>query len=253
MEDANCGERPVAVVTGGGRNLGRAIGHALAATGHDVVLAYAYDAAAAAAVATELRSTGARAAAHPLELSRSDSATELVRQVTDSFGRLDVLVNNAAVRPRRPLLETTDDNWRHVLGVNLDGPFFLSRAAAPAMIERGVGSIVHISGLIAFQGGGGGGAPIAASKAGLSGLSRALADELGPYGIRSNVVVPGRMDTARARPADPEKVAGELAATPLRRIGTVEDVAGVCAWLASPAAAFVTGQVVHVNGGLLKG
>jgi 3-oxoacyl-[acyl-carrier protein] reductase len=245
--------RPVAVVTGGGRNLGAAISRALAAAGHDVAVAYATDKDAAEGVAAGIRATGAAAAAFPLELAESASATELVRRVTATFGRLDVLVNNAAVRPRRPLLETTDEDWRHVLGVNLDGPFFLSRAAAPALIERGGGSIVHISGLIALQGGGGGGAPIAASKAGLSGLSRALADELGPHGIRSNVVVPGRMDTTRAHPADPETVAAELRATPLRRIGSVEDVAALCVWLASPAAAFVTGQLIHVNGGLVKG
>jgi 3-oxoacyl-[acyl-carrier protein] reductase len=245
--------RPVALVTGGAKNLGRGTCLALARAGHDVALTYATDSTAADALCAELRTAGASALALQLELGPSAAADACVATVTDRFGRVDVVVNNAAVRPRKPLAEITDADWRAVLDVNLNGPFFLSRAAAASMVAQGSGSLIHISGLVAWQGGGGGAAHIATSKMGLLGMSRALADELGPHGVRSNVVVPGRMQTMRVNPAPPGKDADEAAATPLRRIGTVGDVASVCVFLASPEAAFVTGQTLHVNGGIYKG
>ena len=245
--------RPVCLVTGGTKNLGRRICLAMAAAGYDIVLTYATDVTAAEAACDEARRAGAEAVPVPLRLGSAGGADECVAEVLDRFSRLDVLVNNAAIRPRKPLREITEADWQHVLDVNLTGPFFLSRAAAGPMCAQRSGVLIHVSGLVALQGGGGGAAHIATSKAGLVGLSRALADELGPHGIRSNVVVPGRMDTARSAPPPLGKIEAEIASTPLRRMGTVGDVASVCVFLASPDSAFMTGQTLHVNGGLYKG
>jgi len=247
------GSRPVCLVTGGTRNLGRQLCLEMARAGHDVALTYAQDAVAAERVSDEVRELGADALALQLDLGPSAAAASCVAAVMARFDRLDVLVNNAAIRPRKPLADITEADWRHVLDVNLNGPFFVSQAAAVPMRAAGSGSMIHISGLVALQGGGGGAAHIAASKAGLGGLNRALADELGPDGIRSNLVVPGRMETVRQNPASPGHVEDEIARTPMRRIGQVDDVASVCAFLASAASAYVTGQTLHVNGGLYKG
>jgi 3-oxoacyl-[acyl-carrier protein] reductase len=224
----------------------------MAAAGHDVVLTYSSDPESAARVRDEIEELGRSALVVAADVADSASADACVDAAMRRFGRVDVLVNNAAIRPRRPLLEVTDDDWSRVVGVNLSGPFYLSRSCAPHMMKQGSGCLIHISGLAAFLGGGGGAVHIAASKAGLSGLSRALADELGPYGIRSNVIVPARMGTTRGEPVDPAKVEAEIRATPMARIGTVQDVAGLCVYLASAQASFVSGQMIHVNGGYFK-
>ncbi len=244
---------PVCLVSGGGKNLGREICRRMAAAGYDVALTYVSDAASAESVANEVRALGRRALAVRVDTSVSAQVEAGVAEVVARVGPVEVLVNNAAVRPRRPLLDLSDEDWAYVLGINLNGAFYLSRAVAASMMAARRGSLIHISGLIAFLGGRGGGAHIATSKAGLSGLSRALADELGPYGVRSNVVVPARMQTEKAEGVDPGKVADEIRATPMGRIATVGDVAGMCVFLASPAAAFVSGQMLHVNGGIYKG
>jgi 3-oxoacyl-[acyl-carrier protein] reductase len=244
--------RPVALVTGATRNLGRQICLTLAARGHDVALTYSSDEAAADRVVAELEKLGREASAVQMEAADAGSVSSAVATVLAVHGRIDALVNNAAIRPRQPLFEITDDEWHHVIGVNLTGPFLVCRSVAPGMVKRGSGTIVNIAGLVAYQGGGGGAAHIAASKAGLIGLTRALADELGPHGIRANTVVPGRMKVTRPEPVNETKVTSEIAATALRRLASVEEVAAACAFLASADASFITGQTIHVNGGFYK-
>jgi NAD(P)-dependent dehydrogenase (short-subunit alcohol dehydrogenase family) len=245
--------RPVALVTGATRNLGRQVCLTLAARGHDVALTYSSDEAGAERVVAEVEKIGREASAVQMEAADPASVSSAVATVMARHGRIDALVNNAAIRPRRPLFEITDDDWRSVIDVNLTGPFLVCRSVAPGMVERASGSIVNIAGLVAYQGGGGGAAHIAASKAGLIGLTRALADELGPHGVRANTVVPGRMKITRPEPVSEAKVTGEIAATALRRLASVEEVAATCAFLASTDASFITGQAIHVNGGFYKG
>lgn len=242
----------VCLVTGGGRNLGRQLCLTMAERGYDIVLTVRSDRQPGDDVAREVAERGRRAVVVAAELTDSSSVDGVAATALEQFGRIDVAVNNAAIRPRAPLLELTDADWHRVLDVNLSAPFYLCRAVLPAMIRQGSGCLIAIAGLVGYLGGGGGAAHIAASKAGLLGLTRAVADEFGPYGVRANVVVPSRMDTTRSAPADPAKVEAEIQATPLRRKGSTADVASTCAFLASDEASFITGQAIHVNGGFFK-
>ena len=246
-------QHKLALVTGGGQNLGAEICRTLAAKGFDIAIIVREDLERARKVAEELKQCGVSATAHVADVADPQAARRCVREVLDRFGTVDVLVNAAAIRPRASLADTTDEAWARVMAVNLSGPFYMSQAVAPTMTERGDGVIINISGLVALQGGGGGAVPIAASKAGLIGLTRALADELGPKGIRANVVIPARMETVRASEPPGPKVADEIQHTSLRRIATTDDVASVVAFLAGDEARFITGQSIHVNGGFYKG
>jgi NAD(P)-dependent dehydrogenase (short-subunit alcohol dehydrogenase family) len=245
--------RKVALVTGAGFNLGRDIALRLATQGHDIGILVRADVDRAQAVADKIVAGGARAKVVAADVADPDAVNAAVRTVTDVLGPIQVLVNAAAIRPRAQLADTTNEAWDRIIGVNLSGPFYLCRAVAPWMVEHGDGAIVNISGLVALQGGGGGATPVAASKAGLIGLTRALADELGPSGVRANVVVPGRMQTQRSSEPPSEKVADEIRHTPLRRIATTAEVASVCSFLVSDEARYITGQLIHVNGGFYKG
>lgn len=238
----------VALVTGGGRNIGRQICLTLAAQGCDVVVNVRSDLEQAAVVADEVRALGRRALPIAADVSDGDAVRAMVERAKAELGRIDILVNCASPRGHVRFLELDDAHWRELLGVILDGPVNTCRAVIPLMLEQGSGSIVNISGSVAFTGTW---AHMAAAKAALHGLTRGLAREFGPRGIRVNIIVPTTIDTVKDRPQSPERVASELAATPLGRLGNMTEVADVCAFLASDASSFVTGQSIHVNGGQL--
>lgn len=241
-------EGRIALVTGAGRNIGRQIALALADRGCDVVVHVGSDAAAGEEVAGQVIARGCRAMVAVADVSRHVEVGAMVAQARERLGTVDILVNNAAIRPHAAFTDLTEADWRHVLGVNLDGPFFCCRETVPGMIERGRGAIVNISGTAAWDGGVRN-AHIVASKLGLHGLTRALAVELGEFGIRVNTVVLGGIETVRKLPAP---TAGRpIDEIPMRRRGRVEDVAGVVAFLVSDAGEYITGQAVHVNGGSL--
>jgi 3-oxoacyl-[acyl-carrier protein] reductase len=241
-------EGRVALVTGAGRNIGRRIALALADRGADVAVHVGSDVAAGEEVAGEVTALGRRAMVAVADVARHTEVAAMVAEARARLGAVDILVNNAAVRPHAAFTDLTEADWRHVLGVNLDGPFFCCRETVPGMIELGRGAIVNISGTAAWDGGVRN-AHIVASKLGLHGLTKALAVELGEFGIRVNTVVLGAVETVRKLPAP---TAGRpVEEIPLRRRGRVEDVASVVAFLVSDASAYVTGQAVHVNGGSL--
>jgi NAD(P)-dependent dehydrogenase (short-subunit alcohol dehydrogenase family) len=174
----------------------------------------------------------------------------MIEQVRAELGTIDILVNNAAVRPHSAFLDIADADWRRVLGVNLDGAFFCCREVVPGMIEKSWGSIVNVTGTAAWDGGVED-AHIVASKLGLHGLTKALAVELGPHGIRVNSIVLGGIETVRKLPTPAgARPVGEI---PLQRRGRTIDVAETIAFLVSDAAAYITGQAIHVNGGSLIG
>ncbi|MDA0300975.1 MAG: SDR family oxidoreductase [Chloroflexi bacterium] len=236
----------VALITGAGRNIGRAIALGLARDGASVIVNARSNRAEAEAVAEAIRDAGGRASVMLADVGDRAALQAMLDAALAEHGRIDIVVNNAATRPSRGFLDMTYEGWRAVLATDLDAAFIASRAAAPGMVERGWGRIINLSGLSAFQGGHEG-VHISAAKVGIIGLTRALSAELAPAGVLTNCIVPGLIDT---RDGDlPPCLQARLAGIPVGRQGTVEDIAAMCTFLCSDAAGFVTGQTIHVNGG----
>ena len=236
----------VALVTGGGRNIGREVCLALARAGCDVAVNVRTDLAEGEAVAAEVRGLARRAIAVAADVADASAVNAMAGRVKGELGPVQVLVCCAAPRGHVPFLEMSDEQWHELRGVIVDGAINACGAVIPHMLEAGSGSIVLISGSVAATGTW---AHAAAAKAALHGLARGLAREFGPRGLRVNVVVPSTVATARQKPQSPERVAAVIAATPLGRHGTPREIADVVAFLAGDMSSFVTGQAIHVNGG----
>ena len=248
-----------ALITGASRNIGRAIALAFAAEGADLVLNTRVNREELEAVAAECRKAGVRVVTALADISDAAAVQAMVTRGLGELGAIDVLVSNAAIRPHKSLTETTLEEWHHVLGVNLHSTFYLARAVVPAMKERRRGSIIALGGLSSVTGRPNT-AAVTTAKTGLLGLIRALAAELGPFGIRANMVMPGYIDTER-RYAEwypefkqtPPGSAEQLKQIPLGRLGRPEDIADACVFLASDASAYVTGDTLRVMGGRFIG
>ena len=240
-------EGRVALVTGASRNIGRAIAVALGQGGAQVLVHAARDREAAETTAALVRDAGGKAAVALSDVATPDGAAQAVKAALDEFGRLDVLVANAAIRPEASIDTVTFEDWRRVMALNLDSAFLLAKAALPALRRSDQAAVVLIGGLTGQTG-----APerihVVAAKAGLTGFGKALAHDLGPDGITVNTVSPGLIDTAR-QGAEPAHHATR--SNPLGRRGAPEDVAAIVRMLVGPGARYVTGQTVHVNGGAL--
>jgi 3-oxoacyl-[acyl-carrier protein] reductase len=233
-------EGRTALVTGGSRGIGRAIAAELANAGAQVVIGYRSGVDEAEGLATEI---GCRAV--QADVSDSEEAKMLVEEA----GEVDVLVNNAGVTRDGLLVRMRDDDWRAVLDTNLGGTFNTCRAASRGMMKRRSGAIVNVSSVVGVHGNPGQ-TNYAASKAGVIGFTKALARELGSRGVRANVVAPGYISTRLTNELPEELRQTMLANTPLGRFGDPEDIAGAVRFLCSDAAAFVTGEVLLVDGGL---
>jgi 3-oxoacyl-[acyl-carrier protein] reductase len=233
-------EGRTALVTGGSRGIGRAIATSLAEAGATVVIGYRSGADEAAEVAGGI---GARAV--QADVSDPEEAKRLVEEAGD----VDVLVNNAGVTRDGLLARMSDEDWRTVLDTNLGGTFNTCRAVTRGMMKRRAGAIVNVSSIVGVHGNPGQ-TNYSASKAGIIGFTKALARELGSRGVRANVVAPGYISTRLTNELPEELQQSMLASTPLGRFGDPEDVAGAVRFLASDAAAFVTGEVLLVDGGL---
>lgn len=237
-------EGRTALVTGSGRNLGRAILLEFAARGANVVVHARGNRAEAEAVAGEARALGAEALVALGDVGDAEAVRALVGEALRRFGALDVYVSNAAIRPHGSVLDVSAEEWRRALATNLDAAFHLARAIAPSMIERGWGRIIHIGGGFGV---GPGRVHALAGKAGLLGLTRALAADLGRHGITANMVAPAAIDVSGERGGPPPADGPD--AVPVGQWGAPEDVAWACAFLASERSRFITGQTLHVNGG----
>ncbi len=238
----------VAVVTGGTRGIGRAIADTLAGAGARVVVT-GRDRAKAESVAAEIGGTD-RARGFACELSDSASVTSLIEEAEMAFGSVDVLVNNAGLTRDNILFRLKDDDWDAVLDANLRGAFVATRAASRGMIKRRWGRIVNMASVVGIVGNKGQ-ANYAASKAGLIGLTKSVAKELASRNVLANAVAPGFIATDMTAAMTPDAQAVLTAQIPLERLGTPADIAGLVAFLASDHAAYITGQVFVVDGGMV--
>ena len=239
-----------AIVTGSGRNIGRAIALALAEGGANVVVNGHRDRDAVDAVVAEIRGAGGRALGIMADVSSHDEVAALVGKTVAEFGSVDIAVSNVGMRRKQPFLDISLEDWRAVLDTNLSPAFYMARNVIPHMRGRKWGRIIHISGFDGFWGQVTERAHNITAKAGLHGLSKALAREFGPDGITANSVVPGAIDTVRDwsqyTHQDREKIRGEI---PCGRFGKTDEVAAACVFLCAETGAFVSGQAIHVNGG----
>lgn len=239
-------ETRVALITGAGRNIGRAVALDLAARGADIVVLVRGNRAEAEDVAEEVRALGRRAMAGVADVRDEMAVGEVVDRAREELGAITILVNNAAVRSESPFLELSSQEWREVVSVILDGAFVCSQAVLPGMLETGWGRIVNVAGL-SGQTGAVNRAHVIASKAGIIGLTKALALEYASSNVTVNAISPGMIETAREG-AEPSHH-GERK-IPVGRRGRPEEVAALVRYLASEEAAFVTGQTLNINGGL---
>jgi 3-oxoacyl-[acyl-carrier protein] reductase len=241
----------VAIVTGAGRNIGRGIAHRLAQEGASLVINGHRDAEALEVVARECQSFGVDAMPFLADVGNPNEVQAMVDATVSRFGRLDMAISNVAVRHHQPFLGISVEDWNRTLNTNLSSAFFLAKAALPEMIRNGWGRIVHISGRDGFR-------PKAnrahnvTCKAGVFALSKAIAMEFGQYGITANTVAPGIVDTLRDPahyPGYEEEYERRRQAMPVRRLGMPSDIAGAVSFLCGADAGYVSGQIIHVNGG----
>jgi 3-oxoacyl-[acyl-carrier protein] reductase len=238
----------VALVTGSGRNIGRATVLKLAAEGAHVIVNARSNEAEAEAVAREAQALGVKAIAVVADVGKKDQVEAMAARALSEFGRVDILINNAAIRPHKPFTELTQQDWEAVRGVVLDGALYLTRAVIDSMVQHEYGRILFFTGEGAFIGGSGR-AHVSAAKMGLVGFARGLASEFAAHGIRVNVVSPGSIDTQRANPEWYQGRLPSASGIPLGRQGKVDELAATCLFLVSDDGGFITGQTIHVNGG----
>lgn len=240
----------VAVVTGAAQGIGKAIAETLAQHGAHVVIADIKLEKAEATAQAIAASTGRRAIAVQCNVADSASAKATIDRTLEEFGRIDILINNAGTTRDNLIMRISDADWDLVLGINLKGAFNCSKAAVRPMMKQRSGRIVNIASVVGLAGNGGQ-TNYAASKAGLIGFTKSLAKEMGGRNITVNAVAPGFIATDLTREILGRMKDDAIKATPLGRLGTVEDVAGAVAFLASDDAAFITGQVLSVDGGMV--
>jgi NAD(P)-dependent dehydrogenase (short-subunit alcohol dehydrogenase family) len=239
----------VALVTGSGRNIGRTTVLRLAAEGANVVVNARSNKEEAEAVAEEARALGVKALPILADVSSKEQVDSMVSMAMAEFGKIDILINNAAIRPHKPFMEVTLEDWEAVRGVVLDGAFYTTSAIIPSMVKNEYGRIIFFTGDGAFQG-----PPerahVSAAKMGLVGMCRSLASEFASKNIRVNVVSPGSIDTSREHPEwYPDARPPDASHIPMQRQGKVDEIAGTVMFLIGDDGGFITGQTIHANGG----
>jgi len=240
-------ENKVAFITGARRGIGRAIALELAAAGADCVLVAR---TAPDELAQEITATGRRALALALDVADAAACEAAIKQTVKEMGGIDILINNAGINDDGLLMRMKEEQWQRVLDVNLNGAFYCAKAALRPMLKGGSGRIINISSVVG-QMGNAGQANYAASKAGLIGFTKSLAKEVGTRGITANAIAPGFISTDMTHVMSEDVKEALLAQIPMGTLGEPEDVAKLALFLASPAARYITGQVMNVDGGLV--
>ena len=240
----------VALVTGASRGIGKACAIHLADLGARVVVNYAHNPAKAEQVVARIQEKGGEATAIPADVSSQEDVEAMIKKTVDIYGSLDILVNNAGINRDRLLLRMKEEDWDSAINTNLKGVFLVTKAAARYMMKQREGRIINISSVIGIAGNAGQ-ANYAASKAGVIGFSRSVARELASRNILVNVIAPGFIDTDMTEALNDQAKEGILSRIPLKRYGKPEDVAYLAGFLASEESSYLTGQVIHVDGGMI--
>ena len=243
-------ENKTAIVTGATRGIGRGIALEFAKQGANVAFTFNSSVEAATALENELKEFGVKAKGYQSNAAEFDAAQELAKDVLEEFGSIDVLVNNAGITKDNLLMRISEDDFDKVIEVNLKSVFNLTKAVIRPMMKQRAGSIINMSSVVGLKGNAGQ-ANYAASKAGILGFSKSVALELGSRNIRSNVIAPGFIETEMTAKLDEKVVEGWRNEIPLKRGGTPEDIANACVFLASDMSAYITGQTLSVDGGML--
>lgn len=240
-------ENKTAFISGAGKNIGRAIALSLAECGSNIVLNGASDIEACNKTASDIEKCGVKALVLMGNVGSSDEVKKMAKTSLEHFGVIDILINNAAIRPSRPFLEMTDADWHNVLDIDLNSAFYTCRAFAGGMLENGWGRIINITGMNAIHGYKGR-APVSAAKHGLWGLTKSLGKEFGAGGITANAISPGPIDTAGDH-EQREHILSMVPRIPLGRLGKPEEIAALANFLCSNGGGFVNGQMINCNGG----
>ncbi|WZL78000.1 3-oxoacyl-[acyl-carrier-protein] reductase [Eubacteriales bacterium mix99] len=240
----------VALVTGASRGIGKACAIHLADLGARVVVNYAHNRAKAEQVVTQIQQKGGEATPIPADVSNQKDVEAMVKKAVEIYGSLDILVNNAGINRDMLLLRMKEEDWDSVINTNLKGVFLVTKAAARYMMKQRQGRIINISSVIGITGNAGQ-ANYAASKAGVIGFSKSIARELAARNILVNMIAPGFIDTDMTEELNDQAKKGILSKIPLKRCGKPEDVAYLAGFLASEESSYLTGQVIHVDGGMI--
>lgn len=243
-------DRKTALITGSGQNIGRGIASQLAQAGFNIIVNGSRNRDAAEAVAAEVREHGVDALVAMGNVGIKAEAEAVAKAGIDHFGRIDVLVNNAAIRPHGPFLEVSEDEWQQVMDVDLNAAIWLSRMILPGMIANGWGRIISFSGMNAQRGYPGASA-VSVAKHAVWGLTKAFAVEFGANGITANIIAPGTFPAGHVDIATDAKFSALLKANPSGRLGNAEDIGGMVAYLCSENGGFVNGQMLQINGGVV--
>lgn len=242
-------ENKVALITGGSRGIGKGIVEVFAQQGAHVAFTFNSSAEAANALAKELSKDGVQVRAYQSDAAQFDQAEALVSKVLEDFGSVDILINNAGITKDNLLMRITEEDFDRVIEVNLKSVFNMTKAIQRTMLKQRHGSIINMSSIVGVQGNAGQ-TNYAASKAGIIGFSKSVALELGSRNIRCNVIAPGFIETEMTQKLDEATVQTWRDGIPLKRGGSPEDIANTCLYLASDLSSYVTGQVLHVDGGM---
>mgnify|MGYP000277089384 CR=1 FL=1 len=238
------------IITGASRGIGNGIAKVFAQNGANVAFTYSSSAGPAEELEKELTAMGVKAKAYKSDASSFEACQDLIKHISEDFDSIDVLVNNAGITKDNLLMRMGEEDFDKVLEVNLKSIFNMTKAVQRTMLKQRYGSIINMSSVVGIKGNAGQ-ANYAASKAGIIGFSKSMALELGSRNIRTNVVAPGFIETEMTAKLDEKVVAGWRDAIPLKRGGTPEDIANACVFLGSDMSAYVTGQVLQVDGGML--